>query len=201
MKLEHDKKIEIELLKQQFLKEVAELFRVSNPKRAGLINFTRSRILQTRVNGWEEQELLIEACIRSVEYIEKNCREIQNPASFLRQVIINILREEVRKNIKNEQMIRDLDVKESDEENIPIDDEHQLALEHLNASLNKLSLKERELIELRFVKKLSYEEIQKYFVAQGKDVQNLDALRQQMSRALMRLRREFKGSSSSCVSA
>jgi DNA-directed RNA polymerase specialized sigma24 family protein len=191
--------LEIELLKKQFWKEVSELLRVGNFKGAGLISFTRSRIQQTRVQGWEEKDLLIEACIRSVEYIENNCREIQNPASFLRQVIINILREEVRKNIKNEKMILDINVKELDEEDISDEDEHQRALEHLNASLNKLSSKDRELIELRFVKKLSYEDIQKYFVAQGKDVPNLDALRQQMSRALKRLRQEFKGISDKTI--
>jgi RNA polymerase sigma factor (sigma-70 family) len=183
-----------ELLKKQFWKEVGEFLRVGNPSGKAIINFTRSRIQQTRVKSWEEHDLLIEACIRSVEYIEKNCQEIQNPASFLRQVIINILNEEVRKNIKNEEMIRHIDVKESYEEDIASDGEHQRALEHLNASLKKLTTNERELIELRFMEKLSYKEIQARLLAQGKDVPHLDTLRKQMSRALECLRQKFKDS-------
>lgn len=189
MSLKHDRKIE--LLKQQFWKEVSELLKVGNPKGAGLIRFAESRIQQTRVKGWEAQELLIEACIRSVEYIEKKHEEIRDPAIFLKRVIFHILNEEVRNNIKNEEMARHFYAENYYEEDIAGDDEHQLALEHLNTSLRNLSSKDRELIELRFAKKMSYEDIQKYFVAQGKDVPNLDTLRQQMSRALKRLRREY----------
>lgn len=185
----------IELLKEQFWKEVAELMRVGNPRGTGLINFCRSRIKQTRVKGWEEKDLLIEACIRSVEYIEKNCKEIRHPASFLRQVILNILREEVRENVRKEKMIRELNVEQFDDEVVDSDDEHQRALEHLHDSLNKLTDKDRVLIKLRFVEKLSYKQMQEYFLAQGEDIPQLDALRQQMSRALKRLRREYNGSS------
>ena len=191
----------IKLLKKQFWKEVAELLRVGNPRGTGLINFIRSRIRQTRVKGWEEKDLLIEASIRSVEWIEENCQEIRHPASFLRQVILNILREEVRKNVRNEKMIRELNVEQFDEEDVDSDNEHQLALKHLHDSLKKLSSKDRVLIELRFVEKLSYKQIQEYLLAQGENIPQLDSLRQQMSRALKRLRREYNGSSfdrSSC---
>lgn len=182
-----------ELPKQQFLEQVAELLRVGNPRGTGLINFTRSRIQQTRVKGWEEKDLIIEACIRGVEYIEKNCQEIRHPASFLRQVILNVLREEVRSNVRREKIICELKVEQFDSEVVDNDDEHQRALGHLHISLKKLSDKDRVLIELRFVEKLSYKEIQEYLQKQGEDIPQLNALRKQMSRALKRLRREYIG--------
>lgn len=197
--VEHEQKID--LLKKQFWKKVAELFGVGNPRGIGLINFIRSRIEQTRVKGWEEKDLLIEACIRAVGWIEENCEEIRHPTSFLRQVILNILREEVRKNVRREKMIHELKVEQFDDEVVDSDDEHQRALEHLHDSLKKLSSKDRVLIELRFVEKLSYKEIQEYLQERGENIPQLDALRQQMSRALKRLRREYNGSSfdkSSC---
>ena len=181
----------VELIKKQFLEEVAELFSVDNFKGTALINFSRFRIRQTRVKGWEEKDLLIEACIRSVEYIEKSCQEIRHPASFLKQVILNILREEVRENIRKEKMIRVFKVEQFDEEVVDSDDEHQRALEHLHDSLEKLPTKDQVLVKLRFVEKLSYKEIQEYLQAQGDDIPQLDALRQQMSRVLKRLRREY----------
>lgn len=190
--VDHDHKTE--LLKQQFFEQVAELFRVGNPRGTGLINFTRYRIKQTRVRGWEEKDLLIEACIRGVEYIEKNCQEIRHPASFLRQVILNILKEEVRENVKKEKMIRELNVEQFDDEVVDSDDEHQRALKHLHDSLKKLPTKDRVLIELRFVEKLSYKKIQEYLQNKGENIPQLDALRQQMSRALKRLRKEYNGS-------
>ena len=191
----------IELLKKQFWKEVAELFRVGNPRGTGLINFCRDRIRQTRVKGWEEKDLLIEASIRGVEYIEKNCQKIRHPASFLRQVILNILREQVRENVRKEKTICKLEIQRSNEGNADSDDDHQRALEHLDDSLKNLSSKDRILIKLRFVEKLSYKEIQERLLAQGEDIPKLDTLRKQMSRALKRLRREYDGSSfdkSSC---
>ena len=198
---EVDRDKRTELLIQEFWSAVTELFRVGNPRGTGLLNFIRRTLQQSRVLRLEEQEVLIDACMRAIEYIKNNEREIRHPASWLRQVAVNIIKEEVRKNINNDKMIHGIYIKESSEEDTFSDNELELALNHLDVSLNKLSSKDREILELRFYRKLSYKEIQKYLLDKGEDVPQLDALRKQMSRALKRLRREYKGISydkSSC---
>lgn len=199
---EHEQRLKIESLIREFWNKVAELFRVGNPRGLGLLNFIRQRIRQARLNGWEETELLIEACLRGVEYIEKNCLEIRNPASWLRIVVTNIIKEEVRKNVQNDRVIHDVYIEDSSEEDTSSDNELERALEHLNISLENISSEDRELIELRFFRKLSYKEIQKYLNEKGNSISKLDTLRQKMSRALKRLRKEYKSGSenkNSCI--
>lgn len=189
MQIEQNRKLE--LIKRQFWDDVSELFRVGNPRGAGLLKFIRQRIKQARVNRWDEQELLIEACLRGVEYIEKNRQEIKYPASWLRKVVVNIIREEVRKNVQNDRVVSNISIEKSSEEDISSENELERALEHLNISLENISSEDQELIELRFFRKLSYKEIQKYLDERG-CIYRMDTLRQKMSRALKRLRKEYK---------
>ena len=194
-KIEKHREPSIRLVKKFWI-DVAELFEIGNPRGVGLQNFIHSRIRQTRVNGLDAREVLTEACLRTVKRIEKDRLEIHYLPGWLRRVSLNIISEEVRKNIKHEKVIRDIYTKESYEHEEVISSMNELssAIRLLNSSLEKLSSKDREMIELRFFEQLSYKEIQEHFLNKGENISQVSALRKQMSRALQRLRLEYYGS-------
>lgn len=190
------KKFKIKAYKKKFWIQTTEIFRIGNPRGKACLSFLERFLKNSRIHYIEAEELLYQACIRANDYIEKNCKPISNPAAWLRMTSLNIIKEEVRENIKRDQIIRDIYIEgnESNEKELNEINEKALdkALENLEIALTNIPYKEQKIIKMRFFEKLSYSDIQKYYKEKENLILKKDALRKRTSRSLKLLLKEYQ---------
>lgn len=189
-----EKQETIAILKENYWNKCAKFFIPYNTRAISLIRFIRGRSVQYKLNLNQHQpeDILIQACIRGIEYIEREEKEIVKLEVWLRITCLNILREKVRENIRNERVIETYTAQYLVEE-IDVNSQDKLIteIEQVNTFFWKLSTEDQEILDLRFIQHLSYKEIKDHFLLKGENI-NVNALRKRTSRALERLREKLK---------
>lgn len=137
------------------------------------------------------EDVLVEAVRRGIAFIEDTGEEIHSPKTWLRGTSLNILRDMVKENIREEdkvtQMSLLLSLRNKDSNRLELAEQ----LKYLRLAMKELPPKDRHLIEMRFFKNKSYEEIQKlYLDTDGKEIK-IPALRKRECRAIKRLKDKF----------
>lgn len=142
------------------------------------------------------EELCHKAYIRSYEIVKAG-EKIKNHSAWVKKVIYLLILEEKRA----EEKIRDLQqrycdlISKNTEINQTIYLNNNDKFTQLYESWKTLISKEKRLLKLKIVKGMSYAEIGDYLVKKGEEINNdkllQDRLRQQVSRALIKLRKSF----------
>ncbi len=179
-----------ETLKAEFLDEVGELLRPSSKKGTALLNFLQGRGHQLKLRSVDPYELLSDATMRGLNYIETHKQGIQNVHAWLRRVCLYILADMV----KAEKRDRYLHAKnsvflETDNPFMSIESEEEKHF--LKNALTQLSDADQELLDLRYFQNQTYKGIQQLLAGRGTNIK-LPTLRKRGARALERLRTVLK---------
>ncbi len=181
---------QVKVHKEDFLKEVSNLLAPSNPKGRAFLNYLQRTGKQLNIKNLDPCELVSDATMRGLTYIDDNSKRIENTPAWLRKVCTYIMLDMVKGEKKNrllkeknkslEQGTDPLGKVESDEQK-----------EILNQAISFLSKEDQQILDLKFYQGLSYKEIQQFYLDSfGKSIR-ISALRQRESRALQRLRKQF----------
>ena len=187
-------------LKEDFLDTVSRNLEPGNSEGSSLLFYLQRTARQLNLSDFDVREILIEATVRGLSFIEERAERISNPTAWLRRVCSNIMYDMVREEKKNrslkEKVSRDLEDRNLVEGNDAYFNADSAGLNEMYKSLDRatslLSEADQEILKLRFHKDLTYKDIQElYFYKDGVSV-SLPALRKRESRALQRLRSEFR---------
>jgi RNA polymerase sigma factor (sigma-70 family) len=179
---------------QEFLKKM-ELLCSNNLHGDSVYKFISNRIKDLNLHNTDFRDVISEAAIRGLDYINKNGKPIQNPKAWIRVTSSNILLEEFRKAKKNcslsNEILETHDFSSdfdsfNNEDGEPLSENPTKAL----AAFHRLSKPERRIIVYKLFQGKSYREINNLSVYQ----QSTEAaLRKQYSRAIKNLRQIFNG--------
>jgi RNA polymerase sigma factor (sigma-70 family) len=179
-------------LKEDFCSEVSSHISPDNFKGTSLYSFIRNRSRNWHISHVDPNDIIIEGVKRGIEYIEKTGKAIEKPESWLRKVCMNILSDTVEQAIKEEKkiegqkaLLREMD-RASESQPDLVD-----YLEFIDEALSSLSKNDQFLLKMRFLKGKSYEQIRHIYELQG-EVVTVPALRKRESRAVQRLRKNFR---------
>jgi RNA polymerase sigma factor (sigma-70 family) len=187
---QREKHTKVKVLKDAFLHDVSCLLEPSNPKGRAFLNYLQRTGKQLNIKNLDPHELISDATMRGLTYIDDNSKRIDNTQAWLRKVCTYIMLDMVKGEKKN-RLLKEKN-KSSDQETDPLDkadsDEQK---EMLKQVLSFLSKEDQQILDLKFYQGLSYKEIQQFYLdSLGKSIQ-IPALRQRESRALQRLRKQF----------
>jgi RNA polymerase sigma factor (sigma-70 family) len=175
-----------------FWNAVSEFLLPNHYKGTALLRFIKHRSGKWGVRV-EPVDVLADAIKRGAEYIQKSGCAISKPEAWLRVTCTNILRDEVKSNLKQELYANDIVEQMQSFDNPLIETELLEQLEKLQEALRMLSVEDRELIQLRFISGKTYKQVQKFYSAGDEEERGipLATLRQRESRALKKLREVF----------
>ncbi len=143
---------------------------------------------------YEEKDIFLEAYTRAVKYLSDG-NIIQNNISWLKGTSFNIIRELSRKNINHRQLKNILIHSEINRISSKSSEKIDYMVETVINSFQKLNEKDRKILFLSVIQKLSFEDIGERLVAAGEEKENNDKLhnklRQQKYKALKRLRQNY----------
>jgi DNA-directed RNA polymerase specialized sigma24 family protein len=158
-----------------------------------LIFFIKRALRQFNLEShYQEMDILSEAYIRTQKRIEAG-ETITNFPAWLKVVSINIIREKSKKRLRDQSLQQNLIRRGhgSQEMMTEQDDADLEAIATLLESLKSLSSEDVEILKLRIVKGLSWDDVAESLEGIGKNAGNVTALRKRGERALSRLRKNF----------
>jgi RNA polymerase sigma factor (sigma-70 family) len=169
---------------KDFLNEASLIFHY-NIHDDTLLKYIKFGIKRLNLYNIEVYDVLTEAIIRGVSYINKNQKAIENPRAWLRITASHILLEKVRE-IKHHYQLDDeflqiLSSVDNDPEELSRDN-------RLFRALSSLPEKEKTIITLRIFHNKSYAEISKLPSYQG---YRESVIRKSYSRAIKKLKHNF----------
>ena len=141
-------------------------------------------------------DVVPEVYLRGTKLIASG-EDIENPGAWIRVTSYNVIREmsrEQKKEQANSELIECQVAPDNCEEN------NEVELNILKTSLQDLSEKDRQILELRFFQNLSWKEVVTYLASTGEILTEANA-RQRGKRALKRLKKVFLSIKSDKLSA
>ncbi|NEQ33178.1 MAG: sigma-70 family RNA polymerase sigma factor [Leptolyngbya sp. SIO4C5] len=175
---------------------VAEILEPGNPYAYSTLTTIERYLRQFHLNRFTEPaEILALAYLRGRKALRQG-KQISNPHAWLKGTALNIIREHHRQAQRVLTMDADcLDlVAQTLEEDVFESSDLSIQLRALWQALETLAQSDpaaAELLRLRFIEQLSWEEIRSYFWIQANDLPSNVALRQRVCRAKKRLRQLY----------
>jgi RNA polymerase sigma factor (sigma-70 family) len=179
-----------ESFKAKFLGDVSFLLEKSNPGGRAFLNYLQRTGKQLNIQNLEPHELISEATMRGLAYINDTSKGINNTKAWLRKTCNYIMLDMVKGEKKN-RLLKAKNKDPEQEDNPFYEVELDEQKEFLRSVLSFLSKEDQEIIGLKFYKGLSYKDIQQYYMESESKSIKVTALRQRESRALQRLRKQF----------
>lgn len=178
-------------LQRDFLNEVSEFLKPNHYKGTALLKFLKHQSARWRVAHLDPYELLSEGIRRGYIHISRTRQPITNPEAWLRSVCLNILRDEVKKAIKDQRLAKQW----KDNSYIPDTPLAQAELldqlEKLQQALQRLPIPSQELLQWRFYERKTYQQICELLIRRDGEQISAATLRKRESRALKNLKRIF----------
>lgn len=181
--------------RRRFDQEIQALSDPENPDAHTILPFIRRSLKQFHLDDrFDVYDILNETYLRAVKLMTTGT-EIRSPLAWVRKTAFNVIREISREQkryllIDPDQVESELVVEAIWEYLIP-EDSLDANCETVMSALQALGLRDRELLNLRFVEGLTWREIGERLAVNGEPLQNDAALRQQGHRALKRLRDRY----------
>jgi DNA-directed RNA polymerase specialized sigma24 family protein len=181
---------ETKSFKQNFSQAVTQLLQPNNVDGLRVINSLQRLSRQMSVRNFSVGEVISIATLRGLESIERKEEPIINAAAWLTTVGTYIIRDMVKAEIRNRQLV---EKQTSLSENADIWDGLLIGEEAqaVDAAIKLLSPEDQEILRLRFILELSYKDIQDYYLKQRDTSTSIPALRKRLARAAQRLRNKF----------
>lgn len=177
-------------LKKQFLNEVSCILEPSNAEGRTFLNYLQRTGKQLNIRDLEPRELISDAVMRGLAYIDNNSEEIKNTQAWLRRVCTYIMYDMVKGEKKNRLLkAKNKDPLEFADPFTEVESEEQK--QALERALPLLSQEDQDILELRFYQGRSYKDIQQHYLEIAGVSIKVPALRKRESRALQRLRAKF----------
>lgn len=175
---------------RDFSSQFQDLLSPKNPKGTALLRYLQTVQNSMKVYSYEPEDILSESYLKGRNYILKTGKKIRKPEAWLRRTGVNIIREGVRANLRQEEMERTLPLFQPEsmlsldfEQSGQFNPESQVLL----LCLAQLSSKDRRLLQDIYFKGLSFPEIQKQYSEEGEQV-SIRALKKREYRAIKRLK-------------
>ncbi|NEZ54124.1 RNA polymerase sigma factor [Adonisia turfae] len=180
----------VQALKAKFLDEVSYILEPSNVQGKSFLNYLQRVGKQLNIRNLNPHELISDAVMRGLTYIDKNSKGIDNVQAWLRKVCSHIMYDMVKGEKRNRLLkAKNKDLPETADPFSEVEEEEQKTV--LEAVLPFLSKEDQEILDLRFYRGFSYKEIQQHYLEVAEVFIKIPALRQRESRALRRLREKF----------
>lgn len=181
---------QVKIHKEDFLKDVSQLLAPSNPTGRAFLNYLQRTGKQLNIKNLDPYELVSDATMRGLTYIDDNSKRIDNTPAWLRKVCTYIMLDMVKGEKKN-RILKEKN-KSLEQETDPLSKvESDEQKEILKQVMLLLSEEDQQILDLKFYQGLSYKKIQQFYLdCFGKSIK-ITALRQRESRALQRLRKQF----------
>lgn len=175
-----------------FTDEVRRLLLPNEYQGTALYKFLIQMARSYHLPPQEVDAILNEGVKRGVEYIQLKQEPIHQPAAWLRQTCLNIMRSRVDANIKHEKKTQKVTECNPTPPN-PLEESELIEqLEFLEKALLELSIADQQLLRMKFWEDLTYKQIQyRYKLSDADTVPSIQALRKRESRALAKLRDSF----------
>lgn len=146
------------------------------------------------------EEIISEVYVRGIASIEAG-KTIDKPLAWLKVTCLNVIREMSRSRNNQLHRLQGLDSDWIEHEALmhnladdsTVDEFIHAKLAAIRDSLSQLSLKEQELLRLRFAEGLSWKQVGDRLAVSGWQFQDEVTLRKQGSRAIKRLRKVYDG--------
>lgn len=173
----------------QFEADIQALLHTGNPDFDALMAYISRVLYQFHLMGQHDPEEVFHiAYNRGIQFTDSGTR-IHNPLGWMRRTIFNIVRELSRQDKRVDSLDKE-DVSEPSADEAPVVDtlirEEEVSL--LYSALEQLNAVDRELLELRFLRGLSWLEVGQCLAIAHKGKHTEANLRQRGHRALKRLR-------------
>lgn len=185
------KKIESQAqAKEQFLSEVDFLIQPTNPTGKQIIRYLERLSVQSGIRNLDARSVMLDAVIAGIDSIDRNGTPIKNTVAWLKGVGARIVKNQVRLDIRD----RHLKDKHKRE---PWSPDHLFRMmiaeerEFVVRAMNSLSSGDQEILMLRHIQGMKYQEIKEYYAYKENKSVSLIALRKRESRALERLKKQF----------
>ena len=180
----------VQVLKAQFLDEISDILAPSNVRGKAFLNYLQRTGKQLNIRNLNPHELVSEAVMRGLAYIDDTSKGIDNTQAWLRKVCSHIMYDMVKGEKRNRLLkAKNKDISEVADPFTEVEaDEQKMLLEKVFPLLSK---EDREILDLRFYRGFSYKEIQQHYLELTGSSIKIPALRQRESRAVRRLRKKF----------
>ncbi|WP_143288216.1 sigma-70 family RNA polymerase sigma factor [Calothrix rhizosoleniae] len=151
-----------------------------------MLAFIGRTLTQFRLNNsYNPSYILNDAYMRGIKFIESGGR-IDNPLAWTRSTAYNIIRELSRER-KKFLPLEEGRVEDSTHEILTHEDIFE-NMERVKIALTHLNAEDKELLQLKIVNNLSWNEIYQYWKSTGRKLENAATLRKRKQRALKKLR-------------
>lgn len=174
--------------REAFNEEFLVLLDSGSPSATSMLAFIKRSLAQFNLsNSYTPTWVLNEAYLRGIKLLTTG-EQIEKPLPWIRATAYNIIREQSREFSRfsqfDENMIEShvncsLNVSEEIEEEL---------FKRVSLAFEKLEPNEKEILSLKMIKNLSWEEIKLHLILQGEEIQNVATLRKRKERALKHLR-------------
>lgn len=179
------------ILQKKFEEEIAKLISPKSKKGSILLRYIDRLLQQYEHCDLEAHDVLVEAYIRGLRYIEKNGEDIRVPEAWMRTAALRVIQGNSKKNLRHDKIKYICSDHAKVEEHPLYQVERSDATEKLKLALADLDAEDRLILELRFDGKAFAQIKNEYFVLKGEEIGEA-ALRQRSSRALKKLRLKFE---------
>jgi DNA-directed RNA polymerase specialized sigma24 family protein len=177
---------------QKFGDEVSKLLQPYNDKGSSLLNFIKGRIRRWNLNDITPEDILHDAILQGLRDTRETGKEILCPEAWLRIASQGILKNRVRKNIRQEELPKKLGLITPLISNDPALMMERADLStQLTQAYQNLSDEDQEILTLYFNEDRTYEQIQKHFKYLENKTTSLATIRKRVSRAKERAIKAF----------
>lgn len=166
---------------------IKSLLHPDSPDTYSLFAYIRRTLSQFRLSqAYEVKDVIIDVYTRGVKKL-KSGGEIQIPLAWIRRTAYNVIRELRREADKTGYLDQDCEPVQA-KIDLLSDVEFATDLKAIKIAFGKLKPQEQNILQLRVIEKLSWQEVGKCLVVVGEPIQNEVSLRQRGHRALKKLR-------------
>lgn len=154
-----------------------------------LLAFIQRSLRQFHLDSlYDEDSVLHEVFLRGLKSV-RNGKDIDNMQPWIKGAALNVIRELSRQEKKTVSLdIQNFDFLES--ASVPSLDSYESDFWLVRRALDFLLPEDQEILRLVFLENLSYQEIQKHLLGEGRDI-SMSSLRKRKERALKRLRETY----------
>lgn len=185
-------------MRQRFDLEFQALLDRNNPDTRSIWCFVERTLRQFGLDafGVTADEILGEVYARGIRHIVERKKGIENPLGWIRLTANYVIREHSRK-VRCSVSLESVSASEAklvvscEMETLVTQEEIKADIQALHVALGQLAQSEREILYLRHMEDLSWQEIGRRFIDCGRDEISEATLRQKGYRALVRLRKLF----------
>jgi RNA polymerase sigma factor (sigma-70 family) len=183
---------------EKFGDEVSILLQPYNAKGTALLSFVKIKIRQCRLSDITPEDALQEAILQGLRHTRKTGEEIRCPEAWLRVAVMGIVKNRVRKTIRQEQLTEVLKYINQPTSNDPVlKMERDDLLAQLDQARQTLSDEDQEILTLHLDQGKTYEQIQAHYERKDNELINLPTIRKRASRARERAIKAFHKMNSS----